>query len=140
MGEACGREVFRHHLAHIPSLYLSSTMWFGQRVAWAAALAVAEVDVLVVQRADFGAYVAANPGVVLVAFGAHFLLDYLGLCLLSAAAWLRGFGTTRQGQSERADQPGRGKSTSRTASCPDPSWIARTTRAPAGSGVPPSSA
>ena len=116
-------------------------MGFGQRVGWAAALAVAEVYLLVVQRADFGVYVAADPGAVLLAFGGYFLLDYLGLCILwAAAAWLRGFWIVRREQRVRGGQPARGKSTSSTASCPDPSWIARTTRAPAGSGVPPSSA
>ncbi len=66
-------------------------MRFGQRVGLAAALAVAEVDLLVVQRADFGEQVAARPGTLLTALGAYFLLDYLGLCLLAlAVAWLRG--------------------------------------------------
>ncbi len=113
-------------------------MRFGQRVGLAAALAVGETSVLVVQRADYGAYVALGPGVLLVAFGAYFLLNYLGLCILwGTLAWLRGFWRVRERQ---ADQPEAGKSTRRTASRPDGSWIARTRRAPAGSGVPPPSA
>jgi hypothetical protein len=67
-------------------------MRFEQRVGLAAALAIAEVDVLVVHRADFGIHVAAGPAVVLGAWSGYFLLDYLALCVLSAvAAWMRGW-------------------------------------------------
>ena len=114
-------------------------MRFGQRVGLAAAVAVAEVDLLVVQRADFGVQVAAQPGALLVAFGAYFLLDYLGLCVLALAlAWLRGCRPVAQPRVEqRLDQSARGKSTSSTASRPEGSCTARTRRAPGGRLVPP---
>ena len=113
-------------------------MRFEQRVGLAAALAIAEVDLLVVQRADFGVHVAAAPAVVLGAWCGYFLLDYLALCMLSAvAAWMRGL---RPAGARPAAQAARRKSTSRTASRPDTSCVARTRRAPAGKIVPPPNA
>ena len=110
-------------------------MRFERRVGLAAALAFAEVDLLVVQRADFGVYVAAGPATVLGAWCSYFLLDYLALCLLAAVvAWLGGRWPARE---KPAAQETRRKSTSNTASRPDTSCIALTSRAPVGRIVPP---
>ena len=113
-------------------------MGFRQRVGLAAALAAAEVDLLVVQRADFGTTVAARAAVVVGAAVAYFLLSYLAVSALNALwAWLR-CGPPTLGYETGQDAPG--KSIRSTASRPARSWAARTNRAPGGKLVPPPSA
>ena len=74
------------------------TRTFANRVAVAAAAAVAACSVLFVQRADFGRYAAdVLPATVSVAAG-FFVVTYVAVCLGAVLLeWVRGPRRTRRG-------------------------------------------
>jgi hypothetical protein len=80
---------------------------FPNRVLTAAALAVAAVNVLFVNRADLGVTAAAGPLALLGAAAGFFTVSYLGVCLAAlATSWLEGFrAEPRDDPAEPRDPP-----------------------------------